>query len=532
MKCTSCSGDFCSPTTTFGISVEEGIEKKNYSLSVSLSCSDCSGYTIRVFFDDGRGKTYMTESQAKEGEQKLSINLSGFDISDGLVLIGFELSITGQQGFDIADTFSCNIYFDDYPDKVQGVYAVGENKKFVVRWNEHPDRDIKLYRVYYGYPESCSDELVDVEPRKTEVEITQIFGEEIKNGETYCGFVVAMDIKGRTSPPSDVFRVVPAHTIGFGKSGPPDENIGCIIAFVFGDNSKITQLLRKFKELIIKLPGGKSVVRAYYSASRIMIKALKGMIRFLFPTSYASPGYDGNEKDDGGGEVIAQKGGESPDKEKKNHFVWIGGSFSSFEKAGVINGRSAFSLAYGQRILFLDLSYGRELISFIRGNFLQLYAYGNVSISSIRGRRIFLNEGGRIGTSPEFASNIWLFPVEFGVSLFGEFVMEQIFVPFVSFGVKDFIFLESYETERGSVFGNIFGFSTSFGGMLLLDMFDRRSEALAKSDYRVKDTYIFAKASYSIVNFVRRKGAFFSLKRSKYFDFSSLVITFGVSIFM
>ena len=470
----------------------------------------------------------MTEQQANEGEQKLNINMSGFDVSDGLVLIGFELSITGDQGFNIADSFSCNIYFDDYPDKVQGVYAVGQNKKFVVRWNEHPDRDIKLYRVYYGYPESCSDEVIEVGSGKTEVEITQIFGEEIKNGETYCGFVVAMDIKGKISPPSDVFRVIPAHTIGFGKSGPPDENIGCIVAFLFGSDSKITELLRKIRGLILKLPGGKSAVRTYYLLSRIMIKFIRSMLDFFSTYSFASD----SGKNKGFGEWETAKTEREVDESKKKHFVWIGGSFSSFGKAGVVGGKSIFSLAYGQRILFLDISYGRELISFIQGNFLQLYAYGNVSISSIRGRRIFLKEGGGVGTSPEFASNIWLFPVELGISLFGEFVREQIFVPFLSFGVRDFIFIESYETEGGSVFGNVFGFSASFGGMLLLDMFDRRSEALAKSDYGVKDTYIFAKASYSMVNFVRTKKAFFSLKRSNYFDFSSVIMTFGVSIFM
>jgi hypothetical protein len=62
-------------------------------------------------------------------------------------------------------------------------------------------------------------------------------------------------------------------------------------------------------------------------------------------------------------------------------------------------------------------------------------------------------------------------------------------------------------------------------------MFDRRSEAILKSEYGVEDTYLFLKVEFISANIVRKAGTFFSPIKSNYFDFSTRVFSAGISLF-
>jgi hypothetical protein len=220
-----------------------------------------------VAFDDGYGKKYIREEGAQDGGKSLNFDFQALNPADGKILLSFELSATGQTGFQIVNFFSCSLIFDDFPEKVINVRSFGKDKSFIVQWDKLKDRDIQNYIVYVGvYPSACSSVSISVGPDSDSVEINKIGDQDVQNGIKYCGFVEALDFGGKKSEPSDQFQVIPYRSFEFGRSGPPEENVGCIIAYIFGANSQITNFFRGIKNLLYKLKL-KSLISLYYRIS-------------------------------------------------------------------------------------------------------------------------------------------------------------------------------------------------------------------------------------------------------------------------
>jgi hypothetical protein len=117
ISCTSCEGEWCSSSTQVGVIIKDGVMTKNYSSQVSFFCQSCTGYTLRVAFDDGYGKKYIREEGAQDGGKSLNFDFQALNPADGRILLSFELSATGQTGFQIVNSFSCSLIFDDFPKK-------------------------------------------------------------------------------------------------------------------------------------------------------------------------------------------------------------------------------------------------------------------------------------------------------------------------------------------------------------------------------------------------------------------------------
>ncbi len=500
ISCLSCSSEqFCSPSTVVGVIREDGSEIRKYSLPITFSCSECSGRVLRVYFDDGTRKEYVKEEKnISEGENSTTLNFSGFEITDGHVDVTFELSVTSPEGYKVEDNFICKVYYDDYPEPPSDVRAFGKESAFQASW-KHRDRDIKHFEVFTGYPDDCSSG----EPIITsdfQVEITSVHGETVRDGVRYCGFVRAVDVGGKISQPSEKFYVVPAKTFSFGREGPPDENVGCIIAHFFGRNSSITSYLRDLRDFMLKIPGGRYIVNIYYILSHHLIKLYRSLTEKFISV------FDSISSD-----AFAY--------ENKGYFLLLGGGFSSYTKAGNIDGKSTFSLIYGERIPHIDVLFAKNVVW-------KINVAINTKPSYVRGKRLVYLE--TLKVLDEFYSSIFFLPFWVGVDFFGEFVDEQIFVPYLGAFLGGNLFFETYDVG-GSKLGFVGGFSASVGGNLLLDMFDSRSAALAKIEYGVENTYLSFRVSFQNINIVRERNKI-APKLSKYFDFSGLSFTVGVLV--
>ncbi len=497
---------------------------KNYSAQVSFFCQGCTGYTLRVAFDDGYGKKYIREEGAQDGSKSLNLDFQALNPADGKILFSFELSATGQTGFQVVDSFSCSLVFDDFPEKVSNVRAFGKDKSFFVQWDKLKDRDIQNYIVYFGfYPSACSLSSVSIGPDFDSVEIDKIGDQDVQNGVRYCGFVEAIDSEGKKSEPSDQFQVIPYRSFEFAQSGPPEENVGCIIAYVLGADSQITNFFRGIKSVLYKLKL-KFLVSLYYKISHKIIGfwqkiKLQKIKHIIIPRAFA--------------DKLVKKENQNNDNNNNNNNNNLSGrkfhfgiSYFNLKNAGILNGQSVFELAYGKNIFSLDLEYGKRIFELI-----PTFITFRLSPTYIRGKRVVLDETkGVVVSSGENYSSMIFFSSGLGLQVYGSFVPEQILVPFL--GVKGIVdsFLEYYDIG-GSKFGNVFGGGLEGGILFILDMFDRRSEAILKSDYGVEDTYLFLKLEFISANIVRRAGTLFSPIRSNYFDFSTRVFSAGISLF-
>lgn len=473
ISCVSCNQDFCSSITQIG-SVSGS---KIYSTEITISCKNCAGNTMRIAFDDSYGKRYIKEEQInQDGEINYKLDLQNFFISDGVILISFELSSTGTSGYTVISELSCQLIYDDYPKAPSGIQAIPKESAFSVRWNKHIDRDINKFRLYFGFPESCSSE--NIETSTYEVSITYVSGEKVKNGAKYCGFVQAIDNGGKISPNSETFYVIPAKTFKFTEA----EEFGCIIANIFGE-SKITYYLRAIRDLLLKIPGGKFLVRAYYRLSHYIIKAFR-------KEAFA---YDS--------------------------IAFIGAGITTFNKLGIFQGQNLFQLAYGKKIILADILIGRKII-----NQVPIFISFRLNPSILQGKRLIFSDSGEIIATDEKFSTLIMMPASVGPTLFLDFLEEQIFVPNLGIFFSGYFVFESYPDS--SKIGVVFGPSLSFGANILLDPLDRRSESIAKSEYGIENSYLFVNGTFSNINLIRRG---LSLKRSNYFDFSSFYISGGVS---
>jgi hypothetical protein len=524
ISCTSCEGEWCSSSTQVGVIIKDGVMTKNYSSQVSFFCQSCTGYTLRVAFDDGYGKKYIREEGAQDGGKSLNFDFQALNPADGKILLSFELSATGQTGFQILNSFSCSLIFDDFPKKVSNVRSFGKDKSFIVQWDKLKDRDIQNYIVYVGvYPSACSSVSISAGPDSDSVEINKIGDQDVQNGVKYCGFVEAVDFGGKKSEPSDQFQVIPYRSFEFGRSGPPEENVGCIIAYIFGANSQITNFFRGIKSMLYKLKL-KSLISLYYRISQKIIDFWQKIklsqnikhINFI-PQAFADELLEeGNQNNNNNNNNQNLSG-------NKFHF---GLSFFNLKRAGVVNGQSIFELAYGKNIFSIDLEYGKRIFKLV-----PTFISFRFSPTYIRGKRVVLDETkGVVVSSGENYSSMIFSSSGLGLQVLGSFVTEQILVPFL--GVRGIVdnFLEYYDIG-GSKFGTVFGWGLEGGLLFILDMFDRRSEAILKSDYGVEDTYLFLKVEFISANIVRKVGAFFSPIRSNYFDFSTRVFSAGISLF-
>jgi hypothetical protein len=527
ISCTSCEGEWCSSSSQVGVIMNDGIMTKDYLSQVSFFCQSCTGYTLRVAFDDGYGKKYIREEGAQEDGKSLNLDFQALNPADGKILLSFELSATGQTGFQIVDSFSCSLIFDDFPEKVSNVRAFGKDKSFFVQWDKLKDKDIQNYIVYVGvYPSACSLSSVSVGPDSDSVEISKIGEQDVQNGVKYCGFVEAVDSGGKKSEPSEQFQVIPYRSFEFGRSGPPEENVGCIIAYILGADSQITNFFRGIKIVLYKLKL-KFLVNLYYKISQKIIgfwqkiKLLQKIKNISFiPRAFADKLAD----------KLAEEENQNNDNNNNNNLsgnkFHFGISFFNLKKAGIVNGESTFELAYGKNIFSLDLEYGKRIFKLV-----PTFIVFRFSPTYIRGKRVVLDETkGVIVSSGENYSSMIFSSSGLGLQVYGSFVAEQILVPFL--GVRGIVdnFLEYYDIG-GSKFGTVFGGGLEGGVLFILDMFDRRSEAILKSDYGVEDTYLFFKLEFISANIVRRAGAFFSPIKSNYFDFSTRVFSAGISLF-
>lgn len=502
ISCDSCQDNFCSSITQIGF--VDG--SKIYSFDVTLSCSNCSGYTIRIAFDDTRGKKYIKEeSISQDGQKSYKIDLQNFYISDGLISVFFEQSSTGTSGYQIVSDFSCQVFYDDYPKVPSGVQAVPRESAFSIRWNEPVDRDIAKFRVYYGFPDSCSSDFV--ETSTYEITVTTVAGEPIKNGVKYCGFVQAIDNGGKISESSDKFYVIPAKTFRFAEA----EEFGCVIANVFGE-SIITKYLRVFRDVVLKVPGGYSLVRIYYKLSYKILTFWNKFVRKISSNhSFSSRTFVSLI------DLLFSPRNLYAD----DYVVFVGAGITSFNKLGIFQGKNIFKLAYGNRLILADFLVGRKIISF-----LPFYISVRTNPSILQGRRLIFSDSGEIIRTDEQYSTLILLPVSLGAEIFLRFVEDQIFVPSGGGFLSGNLLFESY--PDGSKLGVVLGPSFSFGGNFLLDFLDRRSEAVARSDYGIQDSFVFVRGTIFFVNLVRKKGSF-SFRRSNYFDFSSFYLSAGVS---
>ncbi len=513
IECRSCEENFCSRITQVGLIKQDETEERNYNLQVTFFCSGCTGYTIRVAFDDSFKKVYIIEKTGQDGLQSISVSLNNFFISDGDVSLSFELSSTGTSGYTTVDSFSCRVIYDDYPKSPSDVSAIGKDKSFIVQWGKHYDRDITSFLVYVGFPDLCSFYVFETQANM--IEISRLGEEPVQNGVKYCGYIVAVDKGGKKSSPSDRFYVVPARTFEFSKYGPEDEKIGCIISHIFGKNSKVTNDLRKIRDLIKRyVPYGQNIVSLYYTFSRFIERFIYFLkdVKFselIAPVSqaYAQMIYNDNDSED-----------------KSNYLFSLGVGGAHFTKAGSFQGLNTFQLIYGRTTFFGDAEFGKVLIRLIKGNF-PVFIIGRANLSYLQGKRLIFDDQGNLKITAESHSNLLFFPLWGGVNLFGEFVDYQIFVPSVEVLLGGVFFFESYTVGKG-VFGGVFGGAISLSGNLLLNEFDKRSSAVARAEYGIEKSYLFVKLTNCVANFVRKKD--FELKRSKYFDFSSTYISGGI----
>lgn len=498
VRCLSCSGDFCSSSTKIGVLDDSG--NRNFSLEITVECQNCAGRSMLISLNDTVTKKRIKEDKVeRDGEKKYTLGFQNLVLSDGIVSVIFELVAVGTAGYETVSSFSCNVFYDDYPEPPSGIRVAPRDSAFLVRWSRHGDRDISFFRVYVGFPDSCSSDLV--ETSAYEVEITSVGGERVRNGERYCGFVQAVDSGGKLSSTSDVFYVMPARNFRFAEG----EDVGCVIVNILGESS-LTRFLRRVRDKIAELPGGSVLVRTYYKISSFMIHLYNLIsLHFLNLVYHLSRLCDG-----------AYAGGPSD----YDNLAYVGAGMTTFDRLGMVGGKSAFELAYGRRIILGDLELGRKILPFA-----PLFISFRVNPSFLQGRRLIFSESGELIRVPEWHSTMFLVPVGVGLVLFADFLEEQIFVPVLGAYTLGFFFYESY--PDGGKFGAVYGPSLSFGGNLLIDFLDRRSEAIAKAEYGIINSYVFFRGTIFYTNLVRVEKLKF--RRSVFFDFRALYISVGTS---
>ncbi|GBD03831.1 hypothetical protein HRbin19_01130 [bacterium HR19] len=512
ISCTSCKDEWCSSSTQVGVITQDSAITKNYSVQVSFSCSGCSQYKLRVAYDDSFGKKYLVEKNISDGDNTQEINFQNLDVSDGKILMSFEVSSTSASGYQTLSFFTCNIFYDDYPKRVSNVKAFGKDRSFLVQWDAVKDRDIQKYVVYAGYEGSCS--AYTFETNTNSIEVNNLGGKEVENGVRYCGFVKAVDYGGKFSPDSDFFYVVPYKSLEFGKSSPPDENVGCVITYIFGRDSFFYSLGIALRNFLLRGIFGREIVKLYYEFSPNFVRFLRvlsGVFRNFFS--------------------VQESSADEPEEDWRwNGFFSFGLKFSSFGNAGKVGSSSLFSLAYGKRVFFADFTFSKNLFSPF--GVLPVFISFDVAGSYLRGKRVAISDNNELLRLDENYSSMLISLFGVGIDLFADFVEEQIVVPFLSFRPSAISFFEYYDVGGRGVFGTVFGWQISGGFQILLDMFDRISESGLRTDYGIKDTYLFFGFSSANINLVRKKGAgFLSFKRSGYFDFSSFVFSAGVNLF-
>jgi len=512
ISCTSCKDEWCSSSTQVGIINQDNIITKNYSVQVSFSCSGCSQYKLRIAYDDSLGKKYIVEKNISDGDNAQEINFQNLYVSDGKILISFEVSSTSASGYQTLSFFTCNIFYDDYPKRVSGVRAFGKDRSFSVQWDAVKDRDIQKYVVYVGYEGSCS--AYTFETNTNSIEINNLGGKEVENGVRYCGFVRAVDYGGKFSPDSDFFYVVPYRSLEFGKSSPPDENVGCVITYIFGRDSVFYSLGMILKDFLLRGIFSREIVKLYYDFSPKFVNFLRVLSR-VFRSFFS----------------VQESRADEPDEEWRwDGFFSFGFKFGSFVNAGKVGNSSLFSLAYSKRVFFADFTFSKKIFSPF--GVLPFFISFDIAPSYLRGKRVAISDNNELLRLDENYSSMFISFFGVGIDLFADFVQEQIVVPFLSFRPSAISFFEYYDVGGKGVFGMVFGWQVSGGFQILLDMFDRVSESGLRTEYGIKDTYLFFEFSSANINLVRKKGAgFLSLKRSNYFDFSSFVFSAGVNLF-